>query len=204
MHNQKYACVYVIDDDEMLARSISFLIQSSGYEAKSLSSAESFLQTYNPQKMSCLILDVRMPYMSGLELQLTLIQKNIKIPIIFISGYGDIPMAIDTLKKGAHDFLTKPLSNQELLDSVNKAIKIEGERRSIEEKRLQFDRNYASLTPKEKNITSQIIAGSSMEQIAQSLSTHIDILHKDCETIFKKMKVSGTAALIALVINYIE
>lgn len=204
MYDQRHSYIYVIDDDETLMRSICFLMQSSGYKVKSLNSAESFLQIYNPRRLGCLILDVRMPYMSGLELQLNLIQKHINIPIIFISGYADIPMAVDTLKKGAYDFLTKPLNNQELLDSVNKVLKIEQKRRNTENERKKFEKNYAELTPREKEITQQIVAGMSIEQIAQSLSTHTSFVDLSCTTIFKKMDVNGIAALIALIVGYKE
>ena len=194
--------IYIIDDDVMLTKSLSFLMESLGYKAEVLGSANEFLEAYDPEIISCLILDVRMPYISGIQLQDMLKKKGIEIPIIFISGHGDIPMAINALKKGAYDFLTKPLNNQKLLDSVNGAILGERQRRQEEAQKNKYKDLCKQLTMREKQIIQRILVGKSTKQIAKLLSISPNTVDVHRANIFKKMDVSCITELIILMAEY--
>jgi FixJ family two-component response regulator len=161
--------VFVIDDDRMIREGLQGLIKSVGLRAEMFASAQEFLAAKRPEAPSCLILDVRMPGLSGLDLQLKLSEVNIQIPIIFITGHGDIPMSVRAMKEGAHEFLTKPVRGQDLLDAVQKAIAsdrgIRKERAELSEIRTRFE----SLTPREKEVLDLVVAGLLNKQIADEL-----------------------------------
>jgi FixJ family two-component response regulator len=163
--------VFVIDDDRMVREGLQSLIRSVGLRVKMFASAQDFLVMRRPDAPACLILDVRMPGLSGLDLQLKLSDAGIHIPIIFITGHGDIPMSVRAMKEGAHEFLTKPVRGQDLLDAVQKAITsdrtLRKERGELSEIRARFD----SLTPREKEVLDLVVAGLLNKQIADKLGT---------------------------------
>lgn len=163
--------VFVIDDDRMVREGLQSLIRSVGLRVETFASAQDFLIAKRQDAPACLVLDVRMPGLSGLDLQLKLSDANVQIPIIFITGHGDIPMSVRAMKEGAHEFLTKPVRGQDLLDAVQKAIASDRvhrkERAEVSEIRARFD----SLTPREKEVLDFVVAGLLNKQIAGEMGT---------------------------------
>src|ERR1700734_106747 len=163
--------VFVIDDDRMIREALQSLIRSVGLRVEMFGSAQDFLVAKRPDAPACLVLDVRMPGLSGLDLQLQLSEANIYIPIIFITGHGDIPMSVRAMKEGAQEFLTKPVRGQDLLDAVQKAVAhdrgLRSERAELTEIRQRFD----SLTPRETEVLNLVVAGLLNKQIAYELGT---------------------------------
>jgi FixJ family two-component response regulator len=161
--------VFVIDDDRMIREGLQSLIRSVGLRVETFASARDFQAAKRPDAPACLILDVRMPDVSGLDLQRQLNEANIHIPVIFITGHGDIPMSVRAMKEGAQEFLTKPVRGQDLLDAVQKAVERDrGQRKTraeFEELRARFD----SLTPREKEVLDLVVAGLLNKQIADEL-----------------------------------
>lgn len=163
--------VFVIDDDRMIREGLQSLIRSVGLRVETFASAQDFLIAKRQDAPACLVLDVRMPGLSGLDLQLKLNDANVHIPIIFFTGHGDIPMSVRAMKEGAHEFLTKPVRGQDLLDAVQKAIAsdrvLRKERAEVSEIRTRFD----SLTPREKEVLDFVVAGLLNKQIADEMGT---------------------------------
>ena len=161
--------VFILDDDSMVRNGIESLVRSIGLRAVMFSSAAEFLVASRPDAPACLILDVRMPGQSGLDLQTALRNAGIHIPIIFITGHGDIPMSVRAMKEGAMEFLTKPVRSQDLLDAVQKAIahdrELRQQRAELEEIRVRFN----SLTPRENEVLKLVVAGLLNKQIADEL-----------------------------------
>ena len=161
--------VFVIDDDRMIREGLQSLIRSVGLRVETFASAQEFLVAKRPDAPACLVLDVRMPGLSGLDLQLQLRDGGIPIPIIFITGHGDIPMSVRAMKEGAHEFLTKPVRGQDLLDAVQKAIASD---RALRKHRQEVDEirgRFESLTPREKEVLDLVVAGLLNKQIADQL-----------------------------------
>ena len=165
------AVVYVIDDDALIRDGIQSLIRSIGLHAVALGSAAEFTQAKRSDAPSCLILDVRMPGQSGLELQRQLNSAGIYIPIIFITGHADIPMTVQAMKDGAVEFLTKPVRSQELLDAVQKAIERDRELRKEQAELNAIRKRFKSLTPRETEVLNLVVAGLLNKQIADQLGT---------------------------------
>ncbi len=163
------ACVYIIDDEEPVRDSIGMLLETVGLTHRGFPDAHSFLAAWKPDWMGCLVLDIRMPGMSGLELQETLIAQHASLPIIFITGHGDIPMAVEAMRRGAIDFIRKPFRDQELLDRINEALAVEAAQRarvtSIDQARLVF----AELTPRESEVFERVTSGQANKVIAIEL-----------------------------------
>ena len=161
--------IFIIDDDRMIREGLQSLIRSVGLRAQTFASAQEFLAAKLPDVPACLILDVRMPGLSGLDLQLKLTEASIQIPIIFITGHGDIPMSVRAMKEGAHEFLTKPVRGQDLLDAVQKAITSDRELRKDRAELGEIRARFESLTPREKEVLARVVAGLLNKQIADEL-----------------------------------
>ena len=161
--------VFVIDDDRMIRDGLQGLIRSVGLRVETFASAQDFLAAKRPDVPACLVLDVRMPGVSGLDLQLKLSEAGIHIPIIFITGHGDIPMSVRAMKEGAHEFLTKPVRGQDLLDAIQKAIASDRERRKEREELNEVRERFLTLTPREKEVLNLVVAGLLNKQIADQL-----------------------------------
>jgi FixJ family two-component response regulator len=168
---QPDSIVFVLDDDKLIREGLQSLIRSVGLRAETFASAQDFLAAKRPDLPACLILDVRMPGLSGLDLQLRLTEADIQIPIIFITGHGDIPMSVRAMKEGAHEFLTKPVRGQDLLDAVQKAIASDRSVRAERAKMSGVRERFESLTPREKEVLELVVAGLLNKQIADKLGT---------------------------------
>src|SRR5205085_11366907 len=152
--------VYIIDDDQAMVESLSWIIESIGLKVKTYVRAQDFLDAYDPQQYGCLLLDVRMPGMSGPELQLKLNEQGLPtLAIIFISGHGDVPLAVRVMKAGAIDFLTKPFNDQILLESINKAIRTDKANRDKRQESAEAHAKFALLSAREAQVLQGIVAG---------------------------------------------
>jgi FixJ family two-component response regulator len=190
--------VFLIDDDRMVREGLQSLIKSVGLRVETFASAQDFLAAKRPDAPACLVLDVRMPGLSGLDLQQKLGAANIHVPIIFITGHGDIPMSVRAMKEGAHEFLTKPVRGQDLLDAVQKAIASDRgqrkERAELSEIRTRFD----SLTPREKEVLDLVVAGLLNKQIADELGTSELTVKTHRAHVMEKTKAESLAHLVRM------
>lgn len=190
--------VFVIDDDRMIRDGLQSLIRSVGLRVETFASAQEFLESERPDATACLVLDVRMPGLSGLDLQLKLSQSGIQIPIIFITGHGDIPMSVRAMKEGAHEFLTKPVRGQDLLDAIQKAIardrELRKERQELNEIRAGFD----TLTPREKEVLNLVVAGLLNKQIADQLGMSELMVKTHRAHVMEKTQADSLAHLVRM------
>jgi FixJ family two-component response regulator len=190
--------VFVIDDDRMVREGLQSLIRSVGLRVETFASAQDFLSAKRPDAPACLVLDVRMPGLSGLDLQQKLSEEKLSIPIIFITGHGDIPMSVRAMKDGAHEFLTKPVRGQDLLDAVQKAIAsdtaVRKERAELSDIRARFD----SLTPREREVLDLVVAGLLNKQIADRLGTSELTVKTHRAHVMEKTKADSLAHLVRM------
>ena len=190
--------VFVIDDDRMIRDGLQSLIKSVGLRVVTFASAPEFLAAKRPDGPSCLVLDVRMPGLSGLELQLKLSEDSTRIPIIFITGHGDIPMSVRAMKEGAQEFLTKPVRGQDLLEAIQKAIAsdrvLRKERLEMQEIRGRFD----SLTPREKEVLDLVVAGLLNKQIADQLGMSELTVKTHRARVMEKTQADSLAHLVRM------
>jgi len=163
--------VFVVDDDSSVRSSLKFLLSTVGLQGESFDSADNFLHKKPPDAPSCLVLDVRLPGLSGLDFQRELAARNIRIPIVFLTAHGDIPMSVRAMKAGAVEFLTKPVRDQDLLDAVRVALEQDRARREKEKEVADIQRRFDSLTPREQQVISMLVSGMLNKQIAGKLGT---------------------------------
>ena len=163
--------VFVVDDDPSVRSSIKFLLSTVGLQVESFDSADTLLHKKLPDVPSCLVLDVRLRGLSGIDAQRTLAARNIQIPIIFLTGYGDIPMSVRAMKAGAVEFLTKPFRDQDLLDAVRVALEQDRARREKEVEVTDLQRRFDSLTAREQQVIAMLVSGMLNKQIANELGT---------------------------------
>lgn len=193
--------VFIVDDDPDIRESLQWLIESVGLDVKTFSSANEFLEQYDPEAAGCLVLDVRMPGISGLDLQEMLRKRGCELPIIIVTGYADVPMAVRALKNGALEFLQKPYSEQLLLEHVQRAILRDAENRDAINRRQVLLRRLESLTRREREVLDFVVEGLSSKEIAERL----DISFKTVEThrakIMKKMQAKNVPHLIRMYVD---
>jgi len=161
--------VFVVDDDEAVRNSLRFLLKSVGLATRTLASAAEFLETYSPSQPGCLVLDVRMPGMSGLELQQQLNVRGAVIPVIFITGHGDIPMAVEAMQHGAFDFLQKPFRDQDLIDRIQRALAKDARNRSSLKEHDRIRQRFDSLTPREREVLTLMTRGKANKVMVMDL-----------------------------------
>lgn len=195
------AIVYVVDDDQAMVESLSWIIESVGLKAKTYVRAQDFLEDYNPQQHGCILLDVRMPGMSGPELQSRLNEQGATLPIIFISGHGDVPLAVRVMKAGAVDFLTKPFNDQVLLESINKALRSDKANREKLEENAQAEAKFALLSPREIQVLQGIVAGKQNKVISAELNISLKTVEAHRASVMKKMSVKSVPELVKLVLT---
>ena len=184
--------VYVVDDDEALRDSLRWLLESAGHRVATCASAEAFLAIYDPKQAGCLVLDIRMTGMSGLELQDKLKRRGHAIPIVFVTGHGGISMAVDAVKKGAFDFIEKPFNGQALLVLIDNAL-------AIDAKARRAAARFEMLTRRERKVLERIVAGKRNQDIAAELSISIKTVEAHRAAVMRKMGMDSLAALVKLV-----
>jgi FixJ family two-component response regulator len=192
------AMVFVIDDDESMREALKSLIRSVGLRVETFASAQEFLESRRPNVAACLILDVRMPGLSGLDLQRDLVERNIHIPIIFITGHGDIPMSVRAMKAGAVEFLTKPFRDQDLLDAIQQALDRDRLARSHQAETAELHHRYQSLTPRESEVFGLVVKGLLNKQIALQLGTSEITIKLHRRQVMEKMDAASLADLVRM------
>jgi FixJ family two-component response regulator len=190
--------VFIIDDDPLYRASAERLIRSVGFNVQGFDSARDFLSSRRPDVPSCLVLDVRLPGLSGLDLQRELAEAGVHIPIIFVTGHGDIPMSVQAMKAGAVEFLTKPFRDQVLLDAIRQAIGRDQLARRQHARDLDFRRRYESLGPREREVFKCVVSGMLNKQIADELGATERTIKFHRGHIMQKMQVKSVAELVRI------
>ena len=191
--------VFVIDDDPSVRSSLKFLISTVGLQVESFDSAETFLKRKPPQTTSCLVLDVRLRGLSGLDFQRELAAKSIRIPIVFITGHGDILMSVRAMKAGAVEFLTKPFRDQDLLDAIRVALERDRARREQEKEATELQQRFGCLTPREQEVISMVASGMLNKQIAGQLGTAENTVKVHRSRAMEKMRAQSLADLVRMI-----
>ena len=195
---EKDAIVFVVDDDAPIRESLKNLIRSVGLHVDTFASGQDFLKAKRPDIPGCLVLDVRLKGLSGLDLQKRMAEANIDIPIIFMTGHGDIPMTVQAMKAGAVEFLTKPFRDQELLDAINQALERDRKRRQERAKVADLHERYDSLTPREREVMGRVVAGLLNKQIAGELGTSETTVKIHRHQVMEKMDADSLADLVRM------
>lgn len=191
--------VFVVDDDPSVRATLQFLLSSVGLAVETFASADSFLDRKLPDAPSCLVLDVRLPGLSGLDFQRELGARNIHIPIVFITGHGDIPMTVRAMKAGAVEFLTKPFRDQDLLDAIRIALDRDRAMREAEEEMTELRKRFASLTPREQEVISMVVSGMLNKQVAVQLGTAENTVKVHRSRAMEKMHAQSLADLVRMI-----
>ena len=190
--------VFIIDDDSLYRASTERLIRSAGFSVESFQSAADFLNSRRPNVPSCLVLDVRLPGSSGLDLQRELAEAGVHLPIIFVTGHGDIPMSVQAMKAGAVEFLTKPFRDQTLLDAIRQAIERDRVARQQRARNADLRRRYESLGPREREVLKCVVSGMLNKQIADELGATERTIKFHRGHIMRKMQVRSLAELVRM------
>jgi FixJ family two-component response regulator len=193
--------VFLVDDDEAVRDSLSLLMKSVALTSQSFASAADFLAEYDPDCPGCLILDIRMPGMSGMELQQKLIEMRAILPIIFITGHGDIPMAVEAMHRGAVDFIPKPFRDNELLDRINKALEDDRANREELVEQDEVERRIQKLTPRETEVLELVVQGKANKVIAGDLEVSQRTVEIHRARVMEKMQVRSLAQLVRVVMQ---
>jgi FixJ family two-component response regulator len=195
---KKKPVVYIVDDDDGMRRALTVLMTTVGYNPVAFARPGEFLAKYDPSHPACLVLDVRMPEMSGLEVQQHLNRKGSMLPVILITGHGDIPMAVQAMKDGAFDFLQKPFRDQDLLDRINAALKQDAENREVVERHADLKRRAESLTPREREVMALVVDGRANKVIAIDLGLSERTVEIHRANVMEKMGARSVAHLVKM------
>jgi FixJ family two-component response regulator len=190
--------VYIVDDDDGMRRALSLLLNTVGYKTEAFASPQEFLVTFKPDASGCLVLDMRMPGMSGLELQQHINRTGSMMPVIFITGHGDIPMAVQAMKDGAFEFIQKPFRDQDLLDSINHALLVDSDHRDTLAKRAEVTRRHETLTPRERQVMALVVDGAPNKVIAIDLGLSERTVEIHRAKVMEKMAARSVAHLVKL------
>ncbi len=194
--------VFLVDDDPAMLDSLRWLVESAGLTVEFFTSASAFLAAYTTDRLGCLVVDVRMPGMSGLELQEKLLDSEITIPVIVISGHGDVPMAVRAMRAGAVDFLEKPFSDHEILNRIQTAVDRDRELRQYRLRRMELDDLFSALTPREQEVMGYVVQGKPNKEVAAILSRSEKTVEYHRAQVMRKMDVNSFAELVQLVHEY--
>jgi two-component system, LuxR family, response regulator FixJ len=190
--------VFVVDDDPGMRASLRWLIESVGLSVVTCSTARDFLDTYTSEQPGCLLLDVRMPGMSGLDLQAELSLRRIALPVVIITGYAEVPIAVRAMKGGAFDFIEKPFSDEDLLQRIRRAITLDAETRRIDSERSSIETRLNQLTVRERDVLERVILGKSNKLIASELKLSTKTVEAHRAHVMEKMQAASLAELIRL------
>jgi FixJ family two-component response regulator len=190
--------VFVIDDDALVRESVADLLNSAGFTVQTFGSASEFVQGQRPDVPACLILDVELPGLSGLDLQAELAKSGIEMPIVFLTGHGDIPMSVRAMKAGAVEFLTKPFGKQELLDAIKEALLRDGAVRKQRSESFELRKRLGTLTPRERQVLALVVTGRLNKQIAGELGTTDLTIKVHRGRVMRKMGANSLADLVRM------
>jgi RNA polymerase sigma factor (sigma-70 family) len=193
--------IFIVDDEEAVRNSLCRLFRLAGFETRAFSSAEEFLEFYKTDIPGCLLLDVRMPGMDGLELQNILAARKIDIPIVFLTGSGDIPLAVNAMKGGAFDFIEKPFEQDMLLDRIRKAIEFDAQNRRKDSASAEIQQRLAALSARERDVLEGIVAGRSNKLIAQQLGISSRTVEVYRQRLMDKMRAGSVVELVQMVMS---
>ena len=197
----KKGTIYVVDDDEGVRDSLQWLLEGKDYRVRCFDSAETFLSRYDPREVACLIVDIRMGGMTGLELQDKLIERKSPLPITFITGHGDVPMAVTTMKKGAMDFIQKPFDEAPLVSLVERMLEQARQTFSGQQQSASRDALLAKLTAREAQVLERIVAGRLNKQIADDLGISIKTVEAHRANIMEKLNANTVADLLKIALG---
>jgi FixJ family two-component response regulator len=198
---EKPATVFVVDDDDAVRTSLRLLLKSVGLPVETYGSAQEFLDSFDADRAGCLVLDIRMPGMSGLELQQKLNEMHAIVPIVFITGHGDVPMAVEAMQHGAVDFIQKPFRDQDLIDRINQALERDRENRAGLKERDAIRRRMEQLTPREREVLDLVTQGKANKVIAGDLNVSQRTVEIHRARVMEKMGASSLAHLVRMVIE---
>jgi len=193
-------CVHVVDDDEAMCEALEYLLKSDGLRTATYGSARQFLNAYDPRRPGVLVLDVRMHGMDGLELQKYLVNKGYDIPVIILTGHGDVPMAVKAVRAGALEFLQKPVDDQPLFDSIRRAAKIDAANRLRRERMRSIETRIHELTKRETEVMELVVNGLANKQIAEKLSISSKTVEVHRKHVMQKMAATSTVDLTCMVL----
>jgi len=193
--------VFVVDDDEGVRNSLRFLLKSVGLTTRALASASEFLEVYKQNQLGCLVLDVRMPGMSGIELQQQLNLRGATIPVIFITGHGDIPMAVEAMQHGAFDFLQKPFRDQDLIDRIQRALERDAKNRAALTQHAKIRERFESLTPREREVLTLMTRGKPNKVMAAELGVSQRTVEIHRARVMEKSGADSLAQLVRMVLD---
>jgi len=196
MESMQEQTVFVVDDDEAVRDSIQELVESVGLQAEGYDSAQAFLDTFRPQRPGCLVLDVRMAEMSGLVLQERLNELEVRIPVIVLTGHGDVPMAVQAMRNGAMDFIQKPYREQALLDSINAALALDIDARRSCGAANDIEQRLSTLTDREREVLEQILSGATSKEIARELSVSPRTVEAHRKNLLRKLEMGSVKELM--------
>ena len=195
--------IHVVDDDEAMRDSMTWLLEGEGYKVACYNSAASFLAARNAHMRGCLVLDVRMPEMSGLELHERLETLGSQLPIIFVTGHGDVPMAVGALQRGACDFIEKPFNNEDLLTRIRRALELDSQRSARQQRDSAIAQRLEQLTQREREVMQLVVAGKLNKQIADTLDISMKTVEAHRARVMEKMGVRTLAELVKAVMSII-
>jgi two-component system response regulator FixJ len=190
--------IYVVDDDDGMRRALDALLSTVGYKTAVFSRPTEFLANFKPDSAGCLVLDIRMPDMSGLEVQQQLNRRGSMLPVIFITGHGDVPMAVQAMKEGAFEFIQKPFRDQDLIDRINHALKLDAENRGMVARRADIQHRIESLTPRERQVMDLVVDGAANKVIAIDLALSERTVEIHRAKVMEKMGARSVAHLVKL------
>jgi FixJ family two-component response regulator len=191
--------VYIVDDDDAVRESLELLLDSVDQQTKSFESAQAFLDSYNPDTLGCIVLDIRMPGMNGMELHKELNRLGSILPIIFVTGHGDVPMAVEAMQHGAVDFVQKPYREQELLDKINQALALDTKQRASLLEKQDIKKHLATLTARENEVLDELVEGKANKVIAAELGISQRTVEIHRARVMEKMATHSLAHLVRMI-----
>lgn len=195
---QPQPTVFIVDDDQGIRHAMELLMRTVGLDCETFGSADEFLERFDPERPGCLVLDIRMPGMSGLELQQRLGERTCRLPVIFITGHGDVPMAVRAMQEGAVDFIEKPFRDQELLDVIRGALRTDGERRAEQRETADISARIERLTKREQQVMDLVVTGKPNKVIAWELGVSQRTVEIHRARVMEKMEARSLADLVRM------